>query len=132
MADSGVGVTAGVPSVEVVEAPVFRLSSPTLGPGDVFEFFRMLPILPNKAPNPLDAFLANPPGCGGGEVTSEEFLRSSVGGPMTFAALSAVDGGGMSPVRPLTGDSLPEVEAAGLGSRTATGKRPGETLRCLP
>lgn len=38
----------------------------------------------------------------------------------------------MSPVRPLTGDSLPEVEAAGLGSRTATGKRPGETLRCLP
>ena len=46
------------------------------GTGDLA--FRMLPILPKRAPNPFDALRARLPGTGGGDILPEDCFRGEV------------------------------------------------------
>lgn len=113
-----------LPFTDVIELPVPLRSLPS-APGAFGDRpFRMLPILPNRAPNPLDALRAKFPGWGGGDMLPEEFLRGEVGAdPLTSGNIS------------FTGELLPEgVSRAACDCPFAlgfTGNR-GDTLRCLP
>lgn len=89
------------------------------GTGD--RAFRMLPILPKRAPKPFDALRARLPGAGGGDILPDDCFRGEV-------VADSVESKNVS----LTGDCLPE-EATSLilGWLTFTGNL-GDTLLCLP
>jgi hypothetical protein len=92
------------------------------GTGDLA--FRMLPILPKRAPNPFDALRARLPGTGGGDILPEDCFRGEV-------AADSVESKKVS----LVGDCLPEgvppICSLMLGWLTFTGNL-GDTLLCLP
>jgi hypothetical protein len=82
--------------------------------------FRMLPILPKRAPKPFDALRARLPGTGGGDILPEDCFRGEV-------VADSVESKKVS----LTGDCLPEATSLTLGWLTLTGNL-GDTLLCLP
>ena len=109
------------PSTEVIELSVSLLSLVSARDGTGERAFRMLPILPKRAPKPFDALRARLPGTGGGDILPEDCFRGDV-------AADSVESKKVS----LTGDCLPEeATSLMLGWLTFTGNL-GDTLLCLP